>query len=347
MTDRADRTLASVEPVLSVVIPAFNEAARLNAGFARLTAALQSGAVDPATTEFIVVDDGSSDDTSGCATSLYGTLPHSSVIRLSKNRGKGAAVRAGVAAATTRTIVFADADMAIDPVQLPSFVAGLEHHHLAIGSRAAAGASVDRPSLRRSFMNRTFNHFVNALTGLSLDDTQCGFKAFRGPAARLLFHCTATERMAFDVELLVLARQLGLTITQVPVHWSRVEGSRVRSWNDAGSMVRDVARARHTLDTAPTVLGCPIRTRPDQPADDVTYLEDLSGVLPVVRRGADEVLVLFPLSSEHQVRTTAKELQQRFPAPSDELETLSVRQLRQLAPLTLTWDNTPRRSNCA
>src|SRR5262249_34155876 len=141
----------------------------------------------------------------------------------------------------------------IDPHQVPAFLAALEHHDLAIGSRAANGASVDRASLRRSLMNRTFNHFVNAVTHVSLDDTQCAFKAFPGPVARLLFHCSTTDRRASDAALIALARQLDLHIAQIPVQWSRVEGSRVRSWSDAGSMVRDVLDARSKLGKAPAL----------------------------------------------------------------------------------------------
>ena len=68
---------------------------------------------------------------------------------------------------------------------------------------------------------------MNVVTRVSLSDTQCGYKAFRAPAAKLLFHCSITERFAFDVEILTLARRLGLSIAEVPVHWSRVPGSRV------------------------------------------------------------------------------------------------------------------------
>ena len=92
-------------------------------------------------------------------------------------------------------------------------------------------------------MNRTFNRLVNALTSVSLDDTQCGFKAFRAPVAKLLFHCSVTERFAFDVEILSLARRLGFSIAEVPVRWLRVKGSQIRPWNDARSMAGDVVRA--------------------------------------------------------------------------------------------------------
>ena len=251
---------------LSLVIPAYNEEARLPAGMARLQRAVDVGSIDPLRTQFVVVDDGSSDATSERARALLSRYPHVQSVRFDRNRGKGAAVRAGVAAANAPVIAFADADMAIDPAQTPQFVAALDRADLAIGSRAASGASVDRPSISRSIMNRAFNRFVNVLTRVSLDDTQCGFKAFRAPGAKLLFHCSVTERMAFDVEILSLARRLGLSIEQVPVQWLRVRGSRVRSWSDSHSMVRDVLRAhRRVLGTAPSVEGFPRRLRSHRP----------------------------------------------------------------------------------
>ena len=149
-------------------------------------------------------------------------------------------MRAGVAVASAPVIAFADADMAIDPAQTPQFVGALAEADLAIGSRSASGASVDRSSLRRSLMNRAFNRLVNALTRVALDDTQCGFKAFRAPVAKLLFHCSVTERFAFDVEILSLARRFGFVIAEVPVQWLRVEGSQIRPWSDARSMAGDV-----------------------------------------------------------------------------------------------------------
>ena len=229
---------------LSLVIPAYNEGPRLDDGVARLRVAIAAGAIDPETTEFIVVDDGSTDDTTERAGTLFSPFPHVRLLRLPENHGKGGAVRAGVAAATAPLIAFADADMAIDPGQTPEFLRALAQADLAIGSRAASGASVNRSSLRRSLMNRTFNRLVNVLTSVGLDDTQCGFKAFRAPVAKLLFHCSVTERFAFDVEILSLARRFGLVIAEVPVQWLRVQGSQIRPWTDARSMAGDVVRAR-------------------------------------------------------------------------------------------------------
>ncbi len=329
---------------LSLVVPAFNESARLEAGVSRLRAAVDTGCIDSATTEFVVVDDGSTDATFSCAEALFGRFPHRRFIRLSQNRGKGAAVRAGVAAASAPIIAFADADMSIDPAQTPEFVRALSGADVAIGSRAASGATVDRPSIHRSAMNRTFNRMVNILTRVALDDTQCGFKAFRAPVAKLLFHCTLTERFAFDVEVLALARRLGLTITEVPVRWSRIQGSRTRPWLDPGAMTRDVIRAGHRTASAPSVPALVVvpetgeRAGPD-PAIGLKALQlELSPVMPVVRRPDGNMLVLCPLMSEAHVTGTAERVASHLPDASLERRLMTAGQLGALAPLSLCWD---------
>ena len=139
-------------------------------------------------------------------------------------------------------------------------------------------------------MNRAFNQLVNVVTRVSLSDTQCGYKAFRAPAAKLLFHCSITERFAFDVEILTLARRLGLTIAEVPVQWSRVRGSRVRPWLDPGTMTRDVVRASRRAKSAPPVPALTIDPGGGQTGDAETsvalkaLVQELAPCLPVVRQ---------------------------------------------------------------
>jgi len=347
-TDRHPATL-----ILSLVIPAFNEEHRLEAGFARLRDAIESGEVPADTTEFILVDDGSTDATVARARALFDQLPHVKILQLEKNLGKGAAVRAGVAAAASPSILFADADMAIDPSQTPQFIEALSVADLAIGSRAASGASVDRPSISRSLMNRIFNRIVNTVTRVSLDDTQCGFKAFRAPAAKLLFHCTATERMAFDVEVLLLARRLGLTINQVPVHWLRVKGSHVRSWSDSVSMVHDVLGVRRSADKVAPLPGALVKL-PAPSSDDSDeshpgywYLKSLSSTLPVIGQGNGTYLVLLPLMDEADVKGLLKEMELKLEGVVPERTMVTEARLRAMAPLALSWDDTAARPRCA
>ncbi len=230
---------------LSVVVPAYNEARRLEQSLP----ALIGVAVDAAA-ELIVVDDGSDDGTAEVAVGHLAGVPNAQVVRLALNSGKGAAVRAGISRARGRSIVFMDADLATDLADLPALVDALESADIAIGSRVTPGSRVEGASLARAGMGRTFNRLARVVTGLDLGDTQCGFKAFRASAAQLLFHLSVVDGFAFDVEILALARRMGYRVAEVPVHWRAVAGSRVDVLRDPARMVRDVvltqARWRRT-----------------------------------------------------------------------------------------------------
>ena len=230
---------------LSVVVPAYNEARRLK----RSLPLLVDLAAD-ARAELIVVDDGSDDGTADVAAAHLVGVPGAKIVRLALNSGKGAAVRAGVAHARGRSIVFMDADLATDLNDLPALLEALETADVAIGSRAIPGATVDGASSTRACMGRGFNRLARVVTGLSLGDTQCGFKGFRAPVAQLLFRLGVVDGFAFDVEILALARRMGYRIAEVPVHWRAIPGSRVDVMRDPARMVRDVllthARWRHT-----------------------------------------------------------------------------------------------------
>jgi len=232
-------------PLLTIIVPAFNEADRLPAGMGRFDAAVADGAVRLNETEVVLIDDGSTDDTAAVARRLLAPLPHHRVISLPANGGKGAAVRTGVALARGPYVAYMDADMAIDPRAVPSLLDALRSSEAAIGSRALAHSMVDGTYAVRAVMGRMFNRLVTTGTGLGLQDTQCGFKAFRTPVARLLFHLVGIDRFAFDVELMERARRLGLRITEVPVHWKNVPGSTVHPLHDSLSMLADVYRSRY------------------------------------------------------------------------------------------------------
>ena len=230
---------------LSVVVPAYNEARRLKTTLPALV-----NVVDGAGAELIVVDDGSDDDTAAVAAAHLADLPGSKVVRLPLNSGKGAAVRAGVAHARGRSIVFMDADLATDLGDLPALVDALDTADVAIGSRVLPASTVEGATTARARMGRTFNRLSRAVTGLDLRDTQCGFKAFRAPVAQLLFHLGVVDGFAFDVEILALAKRMGYRVTEVPVHWHAVAESRVDVVRDPARMLRDVvltqARWRRT-----------------------------------------------------------------------------------------------------
>ena len=270
---------------LTIVVPAFNEAHRLGAGMRRFEAAVSAGAIDLERTEVVVVDDGSTDTTAATADKLLAALPHHRVIRLPFNQGKGAAVRAGVAASRSTFTAYMDADMAIDPLAVPLLLDGLEHHDVAIGCRALPDSMVETTYVVRSLMGRLFNELVTLGTGLGLKDTQCGFKAFRTPVARLLFHLVRIDRFAFDVEILSRARRLGLTITEVPVHWMHVEGSTVHPLHDSVTMVADVLRSRRGLLDGPPVPAISVRPAGGDPPAPPDLARRGSGVLGGVLDG--------------------------------------------------------------
>jgi glycosyltransferase involved in cell wall biosynthesis len=229
--------------MLSIVIPAYNESARLATTLTELLARTADSDV-----EIIVVDDGSTDGTADLARQILSASAGSRVLELGENRGKGAAVRAGIQAATAEAVVFMDADLATDLGALDEVLDGLETADVVVGSRAVAGAVVHDGTRARAIMGRTFNRMVRAIARSDVHDTQCGFKAFRGPAARVLFGLSRIDGFAFDAEVLYYARALRLRVVEVPVVWTAVVGSSVRPVRDsirtAFDLLRVVARNR-------------------------------------------------------------------------------------------------------
>ena len=228
-----------VGPSLSIVIPAFNEATRLPPLLQTLPEY-----VDVEQTEVILVDDGSSDATAEVAERYLDRYPNSQVLSLEVNRGKGAALRTGVAATRGSRVVFMDADMATDLRDLATVLAALGDHAIAIGSRVSAGSEVSSGSRHRRVMGIGFNWMIRQLTPLGLTDTQCGFKAFRGPEAKVLFHLSEEDGFAQDVEILSLAANMGLSIAEVPVRWTEVPGSKVHPVADSVRTAVDLVHRR-------------------------------------------------------------------------------------------------------
>jgi dolichyl-phosphate beta-glucosyltransferase len=292
--------VASDQMLLSIIVPAYNEAERLTAEAERMHEAVVVGAIDPTSTELIVVDDGSSDDTAHRSKVEFGrSFPELRVLRRKVNAGKGAAIRDGIAAARAPIVLFMDADMAVDPRQTPLIVSAIQHTDVAIGSRSVPGSSVQSDNFRRTVMARTFSRYVDMLTEMGIRDTQCGFKAFRTPVARLLFHCMVIDRFAFDVELLYLARRLHLSVTEVPIHWRDVGGSAVRPVVDPFSMVFDVLRMRAGRKS-PRIPALSISTGGSEVRS--LLLGMFGQTLPIVQLVQDRTDVLFPLSSAGDLR---------------------------------------------
>jgi len=287
---------------LTIIVPAFNEMDRLGDGLKRFDAAVADGAVDLETTEILVVDDGSTDATADTARSLLAHLPHHRVVSHAVNQGKGAAIRTGVARATGACTAYMDADFAIDPRAVPLLLEGLRTSDVVIGSRALPDSMVESTYALRSVMGSMFNRLVTMGTGLGFHDTQCGFKAFRTPVAKLLFHLVRIDRFSFDVEILARARDLGLRTTEVPVQWRHVSGSTIHPLHDPIAMLADVYRSRLGLLPPPPVTTVVVGNRPgavgtEGLAGEVgAVVADTLGGKPVpIVAGPTTVTVLLPL----------------------------------------------------
>ena len=176
----------------------------------------------------LVVDDGSTD---GTAAIVRGRSEQDLSLISVAHGGKGAAVRAGMVAASGDLVVFADADMATPPEMLPLLVAALGNHDIALGSRVQPDGSDMRRSqpLYRRLLGRAFRKLASIWVVGPVQDTQCGFKGFTRAAAQDLFARQQITSIVFDVELIYLARRRGYRIATVPVRWSDRRGSRMRT----------------------------------------------------------------------------------------------------------------------
>lgn len=226
-------------PSVTLVLPAFNEAARIGPALDELFAYLDGRSEvseggrppsDMGAVQVLVVDDGSTDDT----VAIVERRPEAGQGRLRVQRethgGKGAAVRAGMLAATTDEVLFADADLATPPDQLPLLTDALRDHDIALGSRVQPDGSDRRASQPR--YRRLVGRLFHALAALwvtgPVPDTQCGFKGFRRAAAHDLFARQRVTSIVFDAEIIHVARRRGYSMAIVPVQWSDKTGSRMR-----------------------------------------------------------------------------------------------------------------------
>lgn len=230
-------------PTLTVVIPAYKEAARIGPTLHRIS---EYGATQGWNTEIIVVLDGGPADTAGAVADARRTYPGITVIDNGVNRGKGFSVRAGMRAARGRYVLFSDADLSTPIEEATRLIAALEAGaDVAIGSRGLAQSqvTVHQPWWRES-MGRTFNWFVRRLAVEGISDTQCGFKCFRREAARRIFALQRLDRFAFDVEVLWIANHLGMHVVELPVTWVNSPASTVNPIRDSSQMLIDLLRIR-------------------------------------------------------------------------------------------------------
>jgi dolichyl-phosphate beta-glucosyltransferase len=233
--ERSDPT-----PVLSIILPCHNEAARLPPTLQRYLAHFPR---DAAAVELIVVDIGSTDHTAMVAERLAEGEPRLRVLQ-TPSHGKGFGVRAGMLAAQGRLVAFTDGDGSYGPEQLEQIVEALQEAPVAIGVRSAGTAK----TLPRTLASSVFNSVVRLALRLPCHDTQCGLKGFHREAARELFGKARVNGFAFDVEVLLLAQRFGYRVVEVPMRAAEREGSKIRLRVDALRMLKDVWSVRRAVD---------------------------------------------------------------------------------------------------
>ncbi len=237
---------------LSIVIPAYNECERLPVF---LPLALEYCAQLPYGSEIIVSDDGSTDATVEYVSVLQKSYPALRLLKSTMNMGKGAAVKRGVLASRGAYILFADADGATPIQEVDRLVEALKQGwEIAIASRRLSTSNVDRTRYR-GLLGSLFYRITNLLAVPGVADTQCGFKLFTRNSAQRLFEMIEESGWAFDVELLFLAQKYGMSVTEVPVSWKAVDGSKVHPVYDALRMLVSLSRIRRRWAGIPVESG--------------------------------------------------------------------------------------------
>lgn len=230
--------------ILSLILPAYNEARRLPASLIRCREFFRDRGL---AAEVIVVDDGSTDGTAaafGDAARSPGTPEVGLRYERLEHRGKGAAVRAGVLRAAGDPIVFLDADLTIPVETIDELLAALARGaDIAVASRYAAGSRISRPWWR-GLLSDAFRMFVRLVLPTGVRDTQCGGKAYRADVARALFSRQRLDGFAFDAEVLFLARRAGYRVAEVPVRLEQHGATSIDFVRDTARMFGDLVRVR-------------------------------------------------------------------------------------------------------
>jgi dolichyl-phosphate beta-glucosyltransferase len=235
---------------LSLIVPAYNEEKRLPATLEKIEQYLKRRDFSY---ELILVDDGSRDSTRDVISQFAATRPWVRLLHYDTtqghplNRGKGYAVRQGVLHAAGRDLLFTDADLSTPIEEMEKLLPPISRgdFDLAFGSRAlpASVLAVHQPWYRE-WMGRTFNLFVQSIIGTTIRDTQCGFKAFRGEAAKNIFRRAQIDGFGFDTEVLFLAQKLKYRVVEVPVVWRHYDNSRVNPLLAPFGMLSELIQVR-------------------------------------------------------------------------------------------------------
>jgi glycosyltransferase involved in cell wall biosynthesis len=231
-------------PLLSIIIPAYNEAKRISRTLETLQEYLGSKGW---AAEVIVVNDGSLDDTVAIVNAYISRWNALRLVDNGGNRGKGFSVRNGAQGAEGDIVLFTDADLSAPIAEAPKLIDPIANGEcdVTFGSRAVDRSLIGvHQSPFRETSGRIFNLFVQGLIGLPFKDTQCGFKAFRRSAAGPVFERQTIMGFGFDPEVLYIAKKRGLRLREIPVRWDHVEGTTVRFLRDSCRMFLDLLRIR-------------------------------------------------------------------------------------------------------
>ncbi len=230
-------------PRYSIVIPAYNEGARIPATLNSVIACVRGNQWNA---EIIVVNDGSSDNTAQVVREIAKSAPELRLIENPGNRGKGYSVRSGILQALGEIVMFTDADLS-SPMEEADrlFAAIAAGADIAIGSRwLESSRQTHRQPLYRQVFGRCFNAVTRAIMRLPFADTQCGFKAFTRHAAQTVFQLQTIERWGFDPEILFIALKRGFRVVEVPVSWAHDERTRMSYLRDGLVMLEELVRVR-------------------------------------------------------------------------------------------------------
>jgi len=227
----------------SIIIPAYNESARIGATLDSVLAYVAERGWDA---EVIVVNDGSRDNTVEVVRGYVDKHPALRLLENPGNRGKGYSVRNGMLHARGQVLLFSDADLSSPIEEAAKLLAAISGGaDIAIGSRwLQADLQTQRQPLYRQLFGRVFNLLLRITLGLKFKDTQCGFKAFTGRAAQAIFPLQKIERWGFDPELLYLAKKLGFRVVEVPVAWAHRGGTRISPVRDGARMFGEMLKIR-------------------------------------------------------------------------------------------------------
>ncbi len=228
------------QPLLSIIIPAYNEEHRLPRSLDKIVDFI---AQQPETIEVLIVENGSRDRTTEIADAYAARYPFIRVLHSAK--GKGAAVRAGMMAGEGRYLFMCDSDLSMPIEEVRKFLPPvLDNYDVAIASREGPGAHRFNEPQFRHLMGRVFNLIVRVIAIPRFQDTQCGFKSFRRDVAREVFTDGTMDGWAFDVEALFIALRRGYKVVAVPINWYHDPDSRVNPIHDTWRMFRDVLKIR-------------------------------------------------------------------------------------------------------